>query len=170
MRENSKNKGLKKSLYLFLSSLLGVLLFLVLHRIVVFFYLYISDSGLVSSGNGLGYLYFLAIDYFTLIITLMLGAWYGIWLGIYWYEKVYEEGSHNGLAAHIVENYWPKKKFSGYRLDTKIKLAQKKLEADLWELEGLTKKVSVKSSTVPSPNPVKRKVVRKQAPKRLKKS
>jgi len=155
----------KKSLYVFLSSMLGILLFLVIHRIIVFLYLVLAGVRFTPGSEGT-YLVFLAFDYFTLIIILMLGAWYGIWLGMYWYEKVYEEESHKGVVDYIVNNYWPRRKTT-LNLKSKIAATQQKLETDLWELEGLTEnltRVKVK------PRSIKKRIVRKTAPKRLKKT
>lgn len=154
--------GHKKSLYIFLTSILGVLLFLMLHRIIVFFYLLALSTDYARYMPNLSYIEFLAIDYFTLVITLMLGAWYGIWLGLYWYEKVYEEGSHGGLVSHITEHYWPKGR-QAYGLEPKIEAVKKKLEQDLWELEDLAK-----IAPPVYPEPIKKRVVRKRAPAKLK--
>jgi len=124
MGEN-KESGFKKSLYLFLSAMLGVLLFLILHRIVIFFYLVLSGAKFLADVSENSYLLFLAADYFTLILAMMFGAWYGIWLGMYWYEKVYEECSHRGFADYVARKYWPARKHSGYQLNSKIKAVQK---------------------------------------------
>jgi len=145
--------------------MLGTLLFLVLHRIIVFLYLVLAGPKLIPGSEG-AYLMFSAVDYFTLVITLMLGAWYGIWIGMYWYEKVYEEESYKGVVDYIVNNYWPRRKTTA-NLKSKIAATQQKLETDLWELEGLTEnltRVKVK------PKGIKKRIVRKEAPKRLKKT
>lgn len=150
----------KKSLYVFLTSLLGVLLFLILHRLAIFFYLYLLAGGYVTTG--MSYLQFLALDYLTLFFTLMFGAWYGIWLGMHWFEKVYVEKSHCGVIHHLTDKYFfrtPK------NLESKISAIKKKIEDDLWQLEDLAK-VSLKE--VSAPQPIKRKVIRKIAPKKLK--
>lgn len=156
--------GAKKSLYVFLTSMLGMLLFLILHRIAVFLYLIVISSDYSQAGSGLSYIEFLALDYFTLIITLLLGAWYGVWLGIYWFDKVYEEGSHGGLVNHITQNYWPRSRYS-YALEPKIAQVRHKLEEDLLELQGLAK--SIPASAV-SPEPIKKQIIRKKAPLKLK--
>jgi hypothetical protein len=148
----------KKSFYIFLSSLLGVLLFLILHRIIVFVYLYLVAAQ-VFSGN-INYYQFLAWDYFSLVITLMMGAWYGVWLGLYWFQRVYEEGSHGGIVAHISEKiFFPRPKTLG----GKMYAIKDRLEKDLWELENLT---NVTEAEVKIIEPIKRKVVRKKAPKK----
>ncbi len=153
--------GVKKSLYLFLCSILGVFLFLILHRLGVFLYLYFiaSSNNLVS----FNYFNFLMFDYFTLILALMLGAWYGIWLGLYWFEKVYEESSHGGLAEHIGRHFWSGT--SPKNLELKVANIKERLEKDLWQLEDLAENaVSVK------PQPKVRRVVRKRAPKKFSKA
>lgn len=150
---------IKKSFYIFLTSLLGVLLFLILHRIFVFIYLFlVANYFLLTDFN---YLQFLAWDYFTLVIVLMLGAWYGVWLGLYWYKLVYEDASHGGLVSHISKRIFTKKPKN---LTSKMLAVKEKLEKDLWELEDLTQVSQTPSVYV---EPVKRKVVRKRAPKKL---
>ena len=144
----------KKSLYIFLASLLGVMLFLVLHRVAVFFYLYLLAGGYITTG--LEYYEFLALDYFSLTITLMLGAWYGIWLGLHWYEKVYEENSHGGLVHHLATEIFPSNRFKN--LPVKVAVVERKLEANLRELENLAQAGAAQKS-----GPVKRKAPRKRA-------
>lgn len=162
MTESSNSA--KKSLYLFMSSMLGVLLFLILHRLAVFFYLVAVGVGGTPAPVGYSYLVFLAVDFFTLILTLMLGAWYGIWVGMYWYEQVYEKGSHEGLVGYFRQRYWPRKSY-GYGLGPKIAEAQRKLENDRWELEGLVSNVPTDAGQPLSA--LTRKIVRKRAPKKL---
>jgi hypothetical protein len=154
---------MKKSLYVYLSSLLGILLFLILHRLIFFAYLMLASLGFQPFVNEVSSLNFLALELFSLILTLMLGAWYGIWVGMHWYEKVYEEGSHPGLVGHLAINYWPKPR-GRYNLVNKIADAQKRLEADMWHLEGLTNTIP---AAITSPEPIKRKIVRKRAPRKL---
>ncbi len=151
----------KKSLYLFLSSMLGVFLFFILHRTAIFTYLYLVDSGYLV--DTFVYWRFLAIDYFTLAFALMGGAWYGIWLGLYWYSRIYEEGSHGGLADHLVRHYWPHR--SPKSIGIKLASVKENLEKDLWQLESLAK--DTVTSVEVSPAPKIRRVVRKRAPKKL---
>jgi hypothetical protein len=152
--------GAKKAFYLFLTSLLGVFLFLILHRVVFFLYLYMIGQGLI--GTSMDYYQMLLFEYFSLIICLMLGSWYGIWLGIYWFEKVYEEKSHGGFVHHLSKNYFlPKPKVVESRM-TEIK---ERLETNLHELENLAE--STVSQLEVMPKPIKRRVVRKKAPKKL---
>ena len=152
--------GLKKSLYLFLTAILGTLLFLILHRILVFFYLYLLASNYIT--DSMGYYQFLALDYITLTFAIMFGLWYGIWLGLFWYKKVYEEQTHGGLVKHISAGLFPLKNSRNF--ETKVSAVNTRIESDLWALEDLAKE------TMPvkvSPEPIKRKVVRKSAPKKL---
>jgi len=151
----------KKSLYIYLSSLMGVLLFLTLHRVVFFFLSILGAYGIEPLQSDVSSLLFMGIEYFTLILAMMLGAWYGIWVGLYWFEKVYVEGNHPGVVGHLADCCWPAPK-NRYRLEAKLESAEKKLEADMWELESLAKAIPV---TIASPEPIKRRVVRKKAPK-----
>ncbi len=45
--------GAKKSLYLFLTSLLGVMLFLIIHRIVFFIFIYMLSEGYITVSTDL---------------------------------------------------------------------------------------------------------------------
>jgi hypothetical protein len=159
------NIGFKKSLYLFLSSLLGVMLFLVLHRVLIFLYLLMASAGYQPFLSEVSSLTFLGLEYLSLILTLLLGAWYGIWLGLYWYKKVYEDGESAGLVEHLTLRYWPKRK-NQYGLQAKIEAAKKHLENNMWELEDLAKTIP---AAAPSPAPIKKQVVRKRAPRKLSK-
>ena len=152
----------KKSLYIFLAALLGVLLFLILHRAAVFFYLYLLLGGYVTTS--LTYVEFLIIDYFTLTFTLMIGAWYGIWIGLGWYDKVYVEKTHPGFVAHLGRHLFGHRRAG---LQQRMSQVKQRLEADLWQLEDLANVSLEEGRTVV---PVKRTVVRKAAPKKLKTS
>ena len=151
----------KKSLYVFLTALLGMLLFYILHRVVVFLFLYLLAIGYL--GTGPDYYRFLAWDYTTLVLALMGGAWYGVWLGLYWFEKVYVEKSHGGLAHHIASKYLTRE--NPKSLPSKMSAVKKRLESDLWALEDLAKNTETESGW---PEPKVRRVVRKRAPKKLK--
>ena len=96
----------------------------------------VTTGGVDGCGAGaittdMSYSQFLAIEYFTLTITMMLGAWYGIWLGLYWYEKVYEEKSHRGLVHHIAANYFPN--FKPKVLENRMAQVKERLEENLFQ-------------------------------------
>ncbi|MDR3643189.1 MAG: hypothetical protein P4L74_06215 [Candidatus Doudnabacteria bacterium] len=153
-------KDFRKSLYIFLCSLLGVLMFMLLERLAVFFYLYLLAGGYLVTN--MSYLQIAIFDYIVLVLAMMLGAWYGVWLGLYWYRIIYEEQSHPGLVGHVSEHYFPRPSFARSEGVAELK---KRLVEDLSRLE------TVEVATVPSPLepvPVKRKIVRRSAPKKLK--
>lgn len=78
MHENTR-----KSFYVFLSMVLGVLLFLMIQRAAFLVaFLLGADIGSVSSQ---------ALGVVTSMVAVVFGAWYGIWLGLTWYAAVYEE-------------------------------------------------------------------------------
>jgi hypothetical protein len=150
--------GVKKSVYIFLCSLLGALLFLVLHQLVVFAYLIISLYGGFSFATGAGYMQFVAVDYVTLFFALVFGSWYGIWLGDYWYEMVYERGDWRGALYHAREKLLLRKA-GAYGLKEKIELVKEKLEDDLSQAENLVRAIPRAEF---NPAPVKRRAVRKR--------
>lgn len=158
------NNGFQKSLYIFLSSLLGMLLFLIIHRLAVFCLLMLQSSGNKLFTLNMPYLEFLAWDYFSLLLTLLGGAWYGIWVGSYWYEKVYNECSHLGLVSHISENYWPKTT-SYSDVKSKISEVKKTIHAELWQLEDLNKTLSKEFAARKKPE-AKKKIVKRRTLKK----
>jgi hypothetical protein len=149
----------KKSLYLYLSSLLGMLLFLLVHRIVVFLvFVWASSAGSLITWDK--YLLFMGLDYFTLILFLMLGSWYGIWLGMYWYKRVYEEENFGGFFSHMRERYWLKPK-KLEKVGIKINLAKDNFKEGMRELEKISRELEPQESEF-KPQPVQKAVVRKK--------
>lgn len=116
----------KKSLYIFLCAILGMLLFLILHQIVAFAYLMLLYTHYSIFNLGLSFMDLMALDYFSLIIALMFGAWYGIWLGLYWYGWVYESGGH-GFVEHMIKKHWAAKSVT-YNLKSKLVAVESKLQ------------------------------------------
>ena len=154
--------GVRKPTYLFLSAMLGMLLFLILHRVVVFFVMAGMYFNAQAGNLSANYLRFLAWDYLTLILVLLLGGWYGIWVGSYWYEKVYETKSHGGFLNHVLGNRMPVVQQGA--VGEKLAELSENIQEEIWELDQLGKNVSKAART---PKPIKRKVVRKRAPKKV---
>ena len=154
---------IKKSVYLFLSLLLGVFLFLIIHRLIIFsimmFYLSHNPVGIYT----VGYRQFLLLEYSTLVLAVMAGSWYGLWVGGYWYEKVYEVGLHGGALGHLVVgiNRFTKKQSS---LRTKVEQISKELKEEAWQLEDLAKMVAkpTKSIIVHKKKSASKKVISKK--------
>lgn len=132
--------GVKKSVYIFLCSLLGVMLFLILHRLVIFAYLMAVLYGAPGYAAGISYMEFLAVDYATLLLALLCGSWYGIWLGSYWYEMVYEKGQWRGAMFHIRQKLFLRKT-ADYSLKEKIEVVKQRLEDDLSQAEELAAEI-----------------------------
>jgi hypothetical protein len=158
---SSASSGAKKSLYVFLCSLLGALLFLIIHRLAVFAYLVMVSANPQVFG-GLNYLELLAIDFFTLFLALLLGSWYGIWLGLKWYEQVYEHPHKPyGFVDHVIEQYWPTQKHN-FNLEEKVKSVAEEIKEDVLELENISKTIKPVLKVI---KPVRRRIVRKRAVK-----
>lgn len=129
--------GVKKSIYIFLCSMLGVMLFLILHRLVMFsFVVFAIYAGYSRTLFGSAYLSFLAFDYVTLVLAMLAGSWYGIWLGTYWYEQVYELGNWRGAIYHLRGKMLPVREDA--RLQERIQEVQEILREDIREAEELS--------------------------------
>lgn len=94
-------KSSLKALYLFLTSWLGIILLLMLHRALFVIYdllgLFFPEIRFFHADRFL----LQSIDFFTLLLALFFGGWYGIWLGLHWFDIVYErEGSRANKVLH----------------------------------------------------------------------
>lgn len=121
MHENTR-----KSFYIFLSMVLGVLLFLMLQRaaFLVAFLVGVDVSSLSAQ----------ALSVVTTAIAVVFGAWYGIWLGLVWYVAIYEERTTSSLFG------WIKRSSSSRRTASD----------DSWEIDDL---VSLEKVTVGKSSP-----------------
>ena len=90
---------MKKSLYVFMCSVLGVLLFLTLEHSLLF----LLVIGATVWGWQLDYERILAFNVGVMMVTGFLGGWYGVWLGLHWYRGVYEDRLHSGLVNTLAE-------------------------------------------------------------------
>lgn len=82
-------KAVTKSLYLFLCSILGMILFAMLHRALFVIYGILLEVDFASYSLGLTENVILMIDFLSMLIALFFGGWYGVLLGIDWYSIVY---------------------------------------------------------------------------------
>jgi hypothetical protein len=112
---------------------MGLLLFFILHRIAVFFYLLFATYADV----GFEYYRFVFWDYATLSVVLVIGGCYGLWLGKYWYKSVYHEAAHGGLVSYLNAWIWDDKPVKVEVYKHKLQEATQKIEADLLKLENL---------------------------------
>lgn len=127
----------RKSLYVFLTTLLGVLLFLVFHRLLSFFYFRLLQYDFGTFSLGLEPVTLLSLDRLTFTFALMLGAWYGIALGLHWYEIVYEHRSYPGLTSHLLWRYWPKRESAAGHWQEAVHAVAEELEETASELEAV---------------------------------
>jgi hypothetical protein len=94
-----------KSFYLLLCALLGILLFLVLQRAVSLIYYLLLDNDFNTFSLGMSLVQLQALNYTTIFIAVVVGAWYGLWLGLHWYHVVYEAG-RGGLFHGFSGRWW----------------------------------------------------------------
>lgn len=158
-----RESGVKKSLYIFLSAILGGMLFLILQRLGIFFYLMLIAVDPNVFGLGFNYIEFQAVDILTAFAAIILGMWYGIWLGLGWFQEVYERGSSRGMLHHIATHYWPRPR-SVDGVEDRVGHLRERLADNLWQAEGPSEPVAV---NLIGPAPIKRRVVRTRAPKKL---
>jgi hypothetical protein len=108
-------KAANKALYLFLCSILGMVLFAMLHRAIFVLYdlLIFVDSTFSFNMSSLN---IQILDFCTLLIALFLGGWYGTLLGIDWYAMVYGPNAEKpaGLFHGFLPHQWRGKRGSHF--------------------------------------------------------
>ncbi len=155
--------GAKKSVYIFMCSVMGVLLFVILHRLIVLAYLTLLAYGVFHWTSSYSYFTFVAVDYITLLLAMFCGSWYGIWLGEYWYEKIYETGEWRGVTRHLHHKLFPQRPTSN-ELKARVEVVKLELAEDLsriqQSIEDMPREILMET-------PIKRRAVkRKPAVKR----
>ena len=96
----------RKALYVFLSSLLGMLLLLMFHRSTFVIYEIIGDFYPAQVWLNLPYEYVVMADFFTMLLAMFIGGWYGVWLGLNWYTIVYEDKAVTRWFHGFIPHNW----------------------------------------------------------------
>ena len=161
----------QKSFYLFLCAILGVLLFTIIHRAILLGLIILANNSSNANFYNLNTIDFLSINYGSLIIFVLAGAWYGIWLGLHWYRIVYEDGkggilrrftgrpmNNNLHAMKMPVAIHPKK--GEYRKEPTKTLKSNVLESkqESTSLEPRTQIFSTDMKLQPRTNPLKEKL------------
>jgi hypothetical protein len=84
-------QGPGKSLYIFLCTVLGVMLFVVLQRSLALIHFILLNTNYQLFSFGLDPATLELINYISIGIAGFFGGWYGTWLGLHWHEVVYEK-------------------------------------------------------------------------------
>ncbi len=101
-------KGYGKAFYIFLCSIMGMVLFVIFHRAIIVIYYILLDYNFGSYAMGLSMSDVQMIDFFTGAIAMFIGGWYGVWLGLHWYGLVYEGEHEAGLLHGFLPHHWRK--------------------------------------------------------------
>ncbi len=98
MDTTHKRGETKKALYVFLCSLLGMLIFIILQKstLLLLTILLGNQGDIAVEGYASPFYQFETISY---LVALFFGGWYGVWLGLHWYGIVYEAGRGGLLYA-----------------------------------------------------------------------
>ena len=97
--EQIKIKSSKKSLYLLLCAILGMILFVIVQQAALLLLTILMMNQL--SAIDLAPAQSAMFDSLTYLLAMFFGAWYGIWLGLHWYEIVYEQGRKGVFHAFL---------------------------------------------------------------------
>ncbi len=112
MQTNYKQSESRKSLYVFLCSLLGVMLFMMLQKsALLLLTLLLNAQGEQASLIGSDIQVF---DTVTYVLALFFGGWYGVWLGLHWYDIVYENGQ-GGIMRNMFSHVKGMSQLAGNR-------------------------------------------------------
>lgn len=153
--------GSKKALYIFLSSVLGQVTFVLIHRSSALILESLRELGIFDLSAFLPTPDLNAFSLAVLVALWLLGGWYGAWLGLQWYRRVYEICDTRGVVAcawevltgkRVVEaedsNYWDSVEMqqtvqtSGRRLASKPKTVVKKTAKKTVATKATTEELS----------------------------
>ncbi len=101
-------KRVGKAIYVFLCSLMGMLLFAIFHRSVMVIYFILLNNNFDLYSFGFSENAMRALDFFTLLLALFFGGWYGTALGLHWYRLVYEGPFKPGLLHGVIPHHMRK--------------------------------------------------------------
>lgn len=96
----------RKALYLFLTSLLGILLLLMFHRSLFVIYDILGGFFPTNPFFDVRSEVIFTLDFFTMIVAMFLGGWYGVWLGLDWYKMIYEERESREWFHGFLPHHW----------------------------------------------------------------
>lgn len=100
----------RKALYIYLSSILGILLFSMFHRSIFVMYEIIGNFYPEISWLHLPFRIIATVDFFSFVLAIFLGGWYGVWIGLSWYKMIYEERGVKTWFHGFVPHNWRKTK------------------------------------------------------------
>lgn len=129
----------KKSLYVFLCSLLGMLILLTLQHAIIFLYLsVITAFGTNESVN---------IDLYSLnvvvwFLSVFFGGWWGVWLGLGWYKMVYEDAQHKGFVHGLATALY------GFSQGGKKAVSTPVITKPKWSLSDIIPKTTSNSDSI----------------------
>lgn len=105
-----------KSFYLWLTALLGGLLFFIIHQALFLLYWWLTYVDFARYSFGMTPVQLSALELASLVVFVFCGGWYGVWLGMNWYGIVYESGDVKGffyalwgklVGKHVFSHYKP---------------------------------------------------------------
>ncbi len=115
-----------KALYLFLCSILGIILLSMLHRalFVILDLLLVGDYNPFSLGISPGII--ALADFFSMLVAWFIGGWYGIVLGLDWYAIVY--GPNADKPARLFHAFMPHHWRGTKKVSAKMPLTERIVE------------------------------------------
>jgi hypothetical protein len=137
MEINKNESETRKSLYIFLCSLLGIMLFVMLQKaalLLLTLFLGSQTGTLVSTFGNIDIAIFDTVSY---ILALFFGGWYGVWLGLHWYGIVYESG-RGGITRALFNHAKDLSSLSGSRPSKPVVTqSRKETSESKWQFEDL---------------------------------
>lgn len=152
MQNQIQSSPVKKSLYVFLTTLLGVLLFFTIQRAAALVSLLLVNTDYGTYSLNISPLDLHALNVSTILLAVFFGGWYGVWLGLHWYEYVYET-EHKGWLFGITGNLFNHNPIPAKTVINKVNEPSNKVHTTLkasspqthkhWELDDLLPKKSM---------------------------
>ncbi len=105
-----EQSSVKKSLYVFLTAVLGILLFVTIQRSVSLIVVILLNVDYARYSFGTSPLQIHGFNIASMMLALFFGGWYGTWVGLHWYNVVYEHGGTgwlHGLSGGLFHGSTP---------------------------------------------------------------
>ena len=131
----SKNQSqFKRILYISLTVVLGILLFLVIQQSLALLYYILISFDYARYGFGFSPITFRFIYLGATLASVLVGGLYGVWLGRYWFALVYEQRDGRGFMPPLRNSSFPTQQVTP---KVKVQTAARKEISEAWDLDDL---------------------------------
>jgi hypothetical protein len=124
----------KRILYISLTIVLGILLFVVIQQSFALLYYILISFDYARYGFGFSPITFRFVYLGTTIASVFVGGLYGVWLGRYWFNLVYQQRAGRGFMPPLRNSSFPAQRVTP---KVKVQSSARKEISEAWDLDDL---------------------------------